>query len=161
MEECLSYLACVVEPSTSSASLTKGPQRLCLCLKSLPHPLGWKMISCLHLLTRKLRCVPVKLPKTTQQVYRRAKAGPPLTSSCSQPHCQTKSQLYSPQKGEFKYSLPGHHFIFLLLLLFWTKLSISWPSAMCCVLVQYLEGVRSFVPRPLHSYVEVLATSTP
>lgn len=28
-----------------------------------------------------------------------------LTSSCSQPHSQAHSQLYSPQKGEFKHSL--------------------------------------------------------
>lgn len=42
MEECLSYLACVFERSTSLASLTKGPQRLCLCLNSLPQPLGVK-----------------------------------------------------------------------------------------------------------------------
>ena len=42
IEECLSYLACVVEPSTSSASLTKGPQRLCLFLNSLSQPLGMK-----------------------------------------------------------------------------------------------------------------------
>lgn len=127
----------MVEPSTSSASLTKGPQRLCLCLKSLPHLLGWKMISCLHLLMRKLRCGLVQLPKTTQQVYRRAKAGPPLTSSCSQPHSQAKSQLYSPQKGEFKHSLhsnisPRPPFYFLLLLLFWTKLfPLHQQCAMC------------------------------
>lgn len=32
MEECLSYLACVVKPSTGSAFLTEGP------LKTLPLP---------------------------------------------------------------------------------------------------------------------------
>lgn len=125
MEECLS---CVVKLSTSSTPCTKEPQRLCLFLNSLSQPLGWKMISSLHLLKRKLRCGAIKPPQATQQVYWRAKARPPSPAHTPSHALRPKLQLHLPQKREFKLSLhlnisPGPPFYLLLLLLFWTNLS--------------------------------------